>query len=84
MTNLKSILAITAGFAAGAVVGILFAPRKGAKTRSKITNQGKEIVNELKGKVKESQDAIDEIKNELANSFTNTLDEFTKKVVSKN
>jgi gas vesicle protein len=84
MKNLKAILAVSVGFAAGAAVGMLFAPRKGSKTRAKLSNQSKELVNELKEKVKQSEEAIEEVKNEMANTFTNTIDELKKKVVSRN
>ena len=42
MNNTSKILAALAiGVAAGAVIGILFAPDKGSETRKKISDQGK-------------------------------------------
>ncbi|MBF6608741.1 MAG: YtxH domain-containing protein [Flavobacterium sp.] len=47
----KAVLAIVAGAALGAVVGILFAPDKGQQTRSKIKRNVGEGIDELKTKV---------------------------------
>jgi gas vesicle protein len=40
-----------AGFTAGALIAILFAPDKGSETRKKIVNKGEEYVGDLKDKV---------------------------------
>jgi gas vesicle protein len=47
----KIILGILAGAAAGALIGILFAPDKGMDTRKKIVHKGEEYVDNLKEKV---------------------------------
>jgi gas vesicle protein len=39
----KILAAVAAGIAAGAVLGILFAPDKGTETRKKIADQGKKL-----------------------------------------
>jgi gas vesicle protein len=49
MNNTTKILtAFALGAAAGAVLGILFAPNKGCETRRKIKEQGKKLSEELK------------------------------------
>lgn len=44
----KVILGLLGGLAAGAFLGILFAPDKGEKTRKKIKNKGIDYADELK------------------------------------
>lgn len=46
----KVILGVLGGLAAGAIMGILFAPDKGDKTRKKIKNAGGDYAGDLKGK----------------------------------
>lgn len=47
----KVILAVLGGVAAGAILGILFAPEKGDKTRRKIMNKSNDYADELKNKL---------------------------------
>ena len=51
MSRGKIILGILAGTAAGALIGILFAPDKGTETRKKIVHKGEEYIDNLKEKV---------------------------------
>lgn len=44
---------VLGGIAAGALLGILFAPHKGSKTRKKILNKGKCYADEAKEKMEE-------------------------------
>ena len=46
----KILVAVAAGIAAGAVLGILFAPDKGSETRKKLNKKGKKIADEVKEK----------------------------------
>ncbi|MFI0491189.1 YtxH domain-containing protein [Flavobacterium sp.] len=46
----KIILGVVGGIVTGAVMGILFAPAKGKKTRRKIMNKGVDSVDDLKDK----------------------------------
>jgi len=50
MSSGKVMLGILAGIAAGAIIGILFAPDKGSETRKKISVIGDEYAEELKDK----------------------------------
>lgn len=47
----KILVAVAAGIAAGAVLGILFAPDKGSETRKKLNKKGKKIADEVKEKI---------------------------------
>ncbi len=67
---------LTAGFAAGAVVGILFAPDIGENTRSRIKEKASEIGDELEKQylteIDKLKQRVSELKDELANSMKDT------------
>ena len=47
MSTGKLLLGVLAGVAAGALLGILFAPDKGCETRRKIAKKGKDYADDL-------------------------------------
>lgn len=67
-SNSKTLIALLAGVAAGAALGLLFAPEKGSETRDKLSESLKNLG--------------DSIKETAANEIDN-LTEFKEKVVSK-
>ena len=60
MSSGKVLLGLLAGVAAGALVGILFAPEKGSVTRKKISKKAEKYGDELKEKFNEFVDDISE------------------------
>jgi len=58
MSSGKVVLGVLAGLAAGAIMGILFAPEKGSKTRKQILDKGGDYTDELKAKFDEFCDSI--------------------------
>ena len=46
----KTAAGVLLGIGVGALLGVLFAPQKGTKTRRKIMNMGQDYAEELKGK----------------------------------
>jgi gas vesicle protein len=50
MKNKQVLLAFLAGISAGALIGVLVAPRKGSSTRKKIAEQGEDYFGSLKDK----------------------------------
>ncbi|KDN56068.1 YtxH domain-containing protein [Flavobacterium seoulense] len=59
MKTNKIILGLIGGLAAGAVLGVLFAPDNGKKTRKKISDKSKELKDNLKGDFDKLLDKID-------------------------
>jgi gas vesicle protein len=58
MSSGKVLLGVLAGVAAGAALGILFAPDKGSATRKKISKRGKDYAGELEDKFNDLIDSI--------------------------
>ena len=56
----KFLLGILAGAAAGAILGVLFAPNKGVDTRKKIKQRGDDLVNGVKDGVNSTVDNINQ------------------------
>ncbi|HEX2395197.1 MAG TPA: YtxH domain-containing protein [Bacteroidales bacterium] len=68
MNGGKVILGLLAGIAAGALLGVLFAPDKGTETRRKISQKSKDFVDDVKHKyddfVRGVNEKIDSVKQE--------------------
>jgi gas vesicle protein len=60
MDSGKVVLGVLAGIAAGAILGILFAPDKGTATRKKICKKGTDCGDDLKDKFNEFIESISE------------------------
>ena len=72
MKSGKVVLGVLAGLAAGAVLGILFAPDKGEKTRKKMMKKQEELKDNLKAK-------FESTKKDLADLVENTKEKLTQK-----
>jgi len=66
----RVLIGILAGMAAGAILGVLFAPDKGSNTRKKITDKGNAMANDLGSTYNDVKsrvtNTIDRVKNEFA------------------
>jgi gas vesicle protein len=60
MKSSKILLGVMAGFATGAAVGILFAPKKGSKTRKLIVRTSEDYADAVKEKVNSLMEGINE------------------------
>jgi len=60
MSSGKLLLGVLAGFAAGTLLGVLFAPDKGSVTRKAISKKAEDYAEELKNKFNEFIESINE------------------------
>jgi len=60
MSSGKVILGVLVGMAAGAVIGVLFAPDKGSETRRKIVEAGEDYADAAKEKFNQMVDSMNE------------------------
>ena len=60
MNNGKVLLGVLAGVAAGATLGILFAPDSGVNTRKKIMKKGEDYADNLKGQFNQLTASLNE------------------------
>jgi gas vesicle protein len=67
--NTKVVVALLAGLAAGAALGILFAPEKGSETRDKLSDSLKEFGDSIKEKAAEEINNLAGLKEKVVNSI---------------
>ena len=82
MSSGKVLLGVLAGVAAGAVLGILFAPHKGKVTRKKIIRHGEDYAENLKEQFNQFLDSVTE-KYDKAKDDLNDLVDKGKKTVNE-
>ena len=72
----KLLVGFVSTFVAGAVVGILFAPERGNRTRKRILRSGKDLFKTVDYSLEEGKDSLEEIRDVLKNN----LDRVTHKI----
>jgi len=73
--NSKIVTALLAGFAAGAIVGLLFAPDKGSETRDKINESLSDLGDAIKERAEEQFGQLNELKDRLIGLVTSKVSE---------
>ncbi len=58
MSTGKVLLGVVAGMFAGALIGVLVAPAKGSDTRKKISNMGRDYIDDVNEKFNEFMEGI--------------------------
>lgn len=61
----KIVTALLAGLAAGAVLGVLFAPEKGSETRDKINDSLGDLADAIKERAEEQFDQLNDFKDKV-------------------
>jgi gas vesicle protein len=67
--NSKVVVALLAGLAAGAALGLLFAPEKGSETRDKLSQSLKDLGDSIKDKAADEINALSNIKDKVVSSI---------------
>jgi gas vesicle protein len=67
--NTKTAIALLAGLAAGAALGLLFAPEKGTETRDKLSDSLKNLGDSIKEKAAEEIDSLTELKDKIVSNI---------------
>ena len=63
--NGKIVTALLAGLAAGAVLGIIFAPEKGSETREKLNESLADLTDAIKERAEEQFDQLTDFKDKI-------------------
>lgn len=71
--NSKTVVALIAGLAAGAALGVLFAPDKGDETRDKLSQSLKDLTDTVKDKAAGELDALNNFKEKVVSSIKTKL-----------
>lgn len=67
--NSKVVVALLAGLAAGAALGILFAPDKGSDTRDKLSESLKDFGDSIKERAADEINNLSSLKDKVVNSI---------------
>jgi gas vesicle protein len=77
MNNTGKILtAVVAGAAAGAVLGLLFAPDKGSETRKKIREKTTRLAEDVKDKFRRGKEKLKNLEEEMEEAVREKAEQF--------
>lgn len=75
----KVMVALITGLTVGALLGVLFAPHKGSKTRRILNEEGNKMMDTLREKFDEGIGIVHELKDEIFNSVSDTSEDLNNK-----
>ena len=67
----KLIMTILAGSFLGAVLGVLYAPARGAETRNKISKSTAKVFRNIKSKIEDKAGAVNDLRKKILQSENN-------------
>ena len=67
----KIAIGVVAGIAVGSILGVLFAPNKGAETRTKIKNAGAKLNENVQDKINKGKQSLYSMKQNILESLDN-------------
>jgi gas vesicle protein len=79
MKTSRVVLGVLAGAAVGALIGVLFAPDKGANTRRKIARKGEDIVDDVKDRLDHLKGQATEVVNKFAEKIHSAKEDMNAK-----
>ncbi len=71
--NSKTVFALIAGLAAGAALGVLFAPERGADTREKLNDSLKDLGEAIKERSAEQKEQFNEFKEKVVSTIKSKI-----------
>lgn len=82
--NSKVLIGVLAGLAAGAALGLLFAPEKGSETRDKLSQSLKDLGESIKDRAADEINNLSSLKDKVVDSIKSKLrdveDEYSSEV----
>lgn len=80
MSTGKIVVGALAGLAMGSLLGILFAPEKGSRTRRKILSKGEDYMDDFKEKI---QDYVENLKDTYEKTLQDTAHLLSKEAITQ-
>ncbi len=81
--NSKVLVGLLVGLAAGAALGLLFAPEKGSETRDKLSESLKDLGDSIKDKAAEEINNLSSLKDKVVDSIKSKLRDSEEEISSE-